>query len=81
MAFNKKLKKYKTNFIPVDSEHFSLWYGMNSLDRNFVEKIYLTASGGPLYKINLKILKSFCITSVKASKLENGKKFLSILQP
>ena len=55
----KELKKYKTNFIPVDSEHFSLWYGMNSLDRNFVEKIYLTASGGPLYKINLKNFKKF----------------------
>ena len=21
----KKLKKYKTNFIPIDSEHFSIW--------------------------------------------------------
>ena len=22
---NNKLKKYKTNFIPLDSEHFSIW--------------------------------------------------------
>ena len=21
----KELKKYKTNFIPIDSEHFSIW--------------------------------------------------------
>ena len=28
-------------------------------DRNFVEKIYLTASGGPLYKINVKNFKKF----------------------
>jgi len=42
----KELNKYKTNFIPVDSEHFSIWYGLkNNNDR--VEKIYLTASGGP----------------------------------
>ena len=25
---NSELKKYKTKFIPVDSEHFSIWYGL-----------------------------------------------------
>ena len=24
----KELKKNKTKFIPVDSEHFSIWYGI-----------------------------------------------------
>jgi len=43
----KELKKNKTRFIPVDSEHFSLHYALrNNLIEN-VENIYLTASGGP----------------------------------
>ncbi len=52
----KKLDRYNTNFIPVDSEHFSLWYGLKNIKINSIEKIYLTASGGPFYK---KPLKSF----------------------
>ena len=44
---NKKLKKYKTNFIPLDSEHFSIWSLINNSNRNMINKIYLTASGGP----------------------------------
>ena len=71
----KELKKYKTSFIPVDSEHFSLWYGMNDLDRKFVEKIYLTASGGPLYKINLKNLKKVTVSqALKHPNWKMGKK-------
>lgn len=48
---SKNLKKFKTNFIPVDSEHFSIWYGLKDSNVNKIEKIYLTASGGPLLKI------------------------------
>ena len=42
----KKLKKNKTNFIPVDSEHYSIF---SLIEKNLVpiEKIYITASGGP----------------------------------
>ena len=43
----KKLKKYKTNFIPLDSEHFSIWSLIKSSDHKMISKIYLTASGGP----------------------------------
>ncbi len=50
----RNLKKYKTSFIPVDSEHFSLWYGVQNSNINSVEKLYLTASGGPLYKKNIR---------------------------
>ena len=45
----KELIKTNTNFIPVDSEHFSIWSSVNSFTSN-IEKIYLTASGGPFYK-------------------------------
>ena len=51
---HKELKRNKTLFIPVDSEHFSLWYGLNNADVEKVEKFYLTASGGSLYKTPLK---------------------------
>ena len=44
---NKELKKYKTNFIPVDSEHFSIWSLLQEHTSNDIEKIYITASGGP----------------------------------
>ena len=44
---NNKLKKYKTNFIPLDSEHFSIWSLIKNSKREMISKIYLTASGGP----------------------------------
>ncbi len=47
---NEEITKYKTQFIPVDSEHFSLWYALKNRSISNVEKIYLTASGGPLLK-------------------------------
>ena len=51
----KELKKNRTKFAPVDSEHFSIWSEINNIDNNKIRKIYLTASGGPL----LNIKKSF----------------------
>ena len=54
---NRELKKNKTEFIPVDSEHFSLWYGIKGDNKNNIEKIYITASGGPFYKLPLKNFK------------------------
>ena len=42
-----KLNKYKTNFIPLDSEHFSIWSLIKNSNHNMISKIYLTASGGP----------------------------------
>jgi 1-deoxy-D-xylulose-5-phosphate reductoisomerase len=59
---NKELKKYKTQFIPVDSEHFSIWYGLQNLKIRNIEKIFLTASGGPLYKTPLSKFKNINIS-------------------
>ncbi len=53
-----ELKKNKTKFIPVDSEHFSLWFGLQNLKINNIEKIFITASGGPFYKISLNKFKN-----------------------
>ena len=58
---NREIKKNKTEFIPVDSEHFSLWYGIKGDNKNNIEKIYITASGGPFYKLPLKKFKNINI--------------------
>ncbi len=42
-----KLKKYNTSIIPIDSEHFSIWRLTQNINKNDIDKIYLTASGGP----------------------------------
>ena len=68
---NKELRKYNTEFIPVDSEHFSLWYGLKNLDYRSIEYVYLTASGGPFYKVPLQNFKN--INVKKALKHPNWK--------
>ncbi len=67
----KELKKHRTNFIPLDSEHFSIWNLMNNENKNNIKKIYLTASGGPFLKKNLKQIKN--ISPKKALKHPNWK--------
>ena len=48
----KELKKHNTDFVPVDSEHFSIWYALQNNKSTNIEKLYLTASGGPLLNIS-----------------------------
>jgi len=57
----KDLKKYQTSFIPVDSEHFSIWSLINNNKNNIYEKIYITASGGPFRKFSLKEFSNISI--------------------
>ena len=62
---DKQLKNFKTNFIPVDSEHFSVWYALNKkLKSNNIKKIYLTASGGPLLNFSLTKIKKIKLNQV-----------------
>ena len=53
----KELLKNNTEFIPVDSEHFSVWYGLRN-NKDLIERIYLTASGGPFFKLPLTEFKN-----------------------
>ena len=72
---HKELKKNRTQFVPVDSEHFSLWYGLRNLKVSSVEKIFLTASGGPLLKTPINKLKSIKISeALKHPNWKMGKK-------
>ena len=54
----KSLIKYKTKFIPIDSEHFSIWSLLNGESVNNIYKIYLTASGGPFLNKKKKEIKN-----------------------
>ncbi len=58
----KNLDKYKTKFIPVDSEHFSIWSLIKDVNYKSLEKIYITASGGPFRKYPLKMFKNITPT-------------------
>ena len=72
---DKELKKNETKFIPVDSEHFSLWFGLKNHDIKSVEKIYITASGGPFFKTSLKKLKTVSVSqAIKHPNWKMGKK-------
>ena len=68
---SNRLKKYKTKFIPIDSEHFSIWSLIqNSKDEN-IEKVFITASGGPFHNLPLSKFKN--ISKSQALKHPNWK--------
>ena len=60
----KELIKHKTQFIPVDSEHFSIWYALQQRKILNLDKIYLTASGGPLLNLPKKNYKNLKINQI-----------------
>tara|TARA_B100001057_G_C22857567_1_gene953252 strand:+ start:51 stop:1217 length:1167 start_codon:yes stop_codon:yes gene_type:complete len=63
----KKLaSKNNTTIIPVDSEHYSIFKLIENLNQNEIEKIYLTASGGPFLNYKKKELRK--ITPKEALK-------------
>ena len=72
---DKELKKNKTNFVPVDSEHFSIWYALKNTYYWNINKIILTASGGPLLKIPLNKINNLRIKDIlKHPNWNMGKK-------
>ena len=67
----KELKKNNTRFIPIDSEHFSIWSLINNAKNEDIEKIFITASGGPFNNYPLNKFKT--ITPSVALKHPNWK--------
>ena len=71
----KNLRKFKTLFIPVDSEHFSIFYSLKGNKISNIEKIFLTASGGPLNNIPIKKFKNVKISeAINHPNWKMGKK-------
>ena len=71
----KKIKKYNVNFIPVDSEHFSIWFALKNFNISLIKKIYLTASGGPFLSLSHSKLSKVKISdAIKHPNWSMGKK-------
>ncbi|MFL2896626.1 MAG: 1-deoxy-D-xylulose-5-phosphate reductoisomerase [Candidatus Pelagibacter sp.] len=71
----KELNKNKTKFIPIDSEHFSIWSLIKNENKNNIEQIILTGSGGPfLNKPISKIKYAKAIKAIKHPNWSMGKK-------
>ncbi len=47
LLINKACKKYKTQLLPLDSEHSAIFQCFQGEDKRTVKKIILTCSGGP----------------------------------
>jgi 1-deoxy-D-xylulose-5-phosphate reductoisomerase len=70
----KEIKKNKVNFIPVDSEHFSIWYASKNI-KTKIDKIILTASGGPFFNLPFTKFKDIKISqALKHPNWRMGKK-------
>jgi len=52
----KTKKKYNTEIIPVDSEHFSIMNLTHNYSDNDIKEIIITASGGPFLNTSMKKL-------------------------
>ena len=72
-----QLTKYKTQFIPVDSEFFNLSTIKNHNNKN-IKRIIITASGGPF--LNKKINNVSLTDALKHPNWKMGQKFQLTLQ-
>ena len=63
-------KKNKVKILPIDSEHFSIMSLISNSNKNDIEKIYLTASGGPFLNYPLKKM-----SRIKPSEATNHPKW------
>ena len=71
----KEMFKHKTNFIPVDSEHFSIWSLLKKDEISKIDKIFITASGGPFLKLPKKYFSKISVkNALKHPNWKMGKK-------
>ena len=71
----KLVKKYNVKIFPVDSEHFSVMNLIDQSNKKDIEKIYLTASGGPFLKYSLNKMKNIKPSeAINHPKWKMGKK-------
>ena len=70
----KRLKKYKTGFIPVDSEHFSIWSEIKDMNSSKIQEVIITASGGPFFNLKNKKIKKTPKLATNHPNWKMGKK-------
>ncbi len=72
---NNLAKKYKTKIVPIDSEHFSIMKLLENHKKSEIEKIYITASGGPFLNLPKNKFKNIRPQdAIKHPKWSMGKK-------
>ena len=62
-------KRYKVDILPVDSEHSAIFQSLVGEDMTSVEKLLLTASGGPFRNFTLEQMQS--VTAAEALRHPN----------
>ena len=68
-------KKYKSEIIPVDSEHFSILQLIKNKNISEIDRIFITASGGPFLNFKITQLKNIKPKdALKHPKWKMGKK-------
>ena len=71
----KEATKYNTKLVPIDSEHFSISELTRQHTNDEVEKIYITASGGPFLRLHKNKFKNIKPKdAIKHPKWKMGKK-------
>ena len=70
----KQLDKHKTKFIPVDSEHFSIWSVIKNVNPNEIDQVIITASGGPFFNLNNNKIKKTPKLATNPPNWNMGKK-------
>ena len=71
---NKELKKNNCSFVPIDSEHFSIFKLIENKSINSIKNIFLTASGGPFFGKNINLKKVTPLQAIKHPNWKMGKK-------
>ena len=70
-----QLIKNNTKFIPIDSEHFSICSLKNNTPNNIIEKVFITASGGPFNNLSISKFKDIKVDqALKHPNWKMGKK-------
>ncbi len=59
----KELVKYKTKFYPIDSEHYSIYSLLNNNKSDDIDRVFITASGGPFLNLPKNKFKSIKINN------------------
>ena len=69
---NRLVEEYKVAILPVDSEHSAIFQCLVGEHNNPVEKILLTASGGPFRGRDYEYLKSVTAAQVSRRSRQSG---------
>ena len=70
----RQIDRHKTKFIPVDSEHHSIWSVIKDANPKKIEEIIITASGGPFLNLKNKKIKKTPKLATNHPNWKMGKK-------